>query len=339
MTSGFPDWTKAIVLLGWDGTNFIPVLLDDEGNLNILMKGEDAIGDLHMVRVDTDGQIIMVPRGQSGYYMEVDADGYMTTVIKGDFGGDLRTVGLDDEGRLNAFVYDTMDAWGRISSVGMAEVAARLGSMMCYDRRGQVILAESFANGLGRWTPSAAGTGASIAIVADYFMSDGYSVLMVAPSDDGNDVYLYYYVGLMPTGNLGLETSFAISSTILTYATTIRYRDGARTQYAGARFDDSDDDLDVMSTGGAWVKVADVTATLRGANRFNHLKVVADFDTEMYVRVLFNQQEYDISDVPVYAFDDSTTPRIGLLLALVGRNTENDSVRVDNVVLTVAEPE
>jgi len=107
MSTGFPDWTRAIVLLGWDGASFIPVLLDTDGNLNVLMRGEDGLGALHTVAVDVDGQIIMVPRGSTGNYMNVDASGFLTTILKGIDGATLRTLAVDGSGNLIALVKGT----------------------------------------------------------------------------------------------------------------------------------------------------------------------------------------------------------------------------------------
>ena len=104
MSTGFPDWTRAIVLLGWDGASFIPVLLDTDGNLNVLMRGEDGLGALHTVAVDVDGQIIMVPRGSTGNYMNVDASGFLTTILKGIDGATLRTLQVDGSGNLVALI-------------------------------------------------------------------------------------------------------------------------------------------------------------------------------------------------------------------------------------------
>ncbi len=147
MTKGYPDWTRAFLLLGKYGETYLPVLLDASGNLYAVFKGDKGGGDLVNIKVDANGQLIMIPRGQNGNYLVVDASGYLTTVIKGDYAGALRTVKLDDQGRLSAFVIDSQDAWGQMLQVGNAELAARLGSIVRFDKRGIVMLMDNFDSG------------------------------------------------------------------------------------------------------------------------------------------------------------------------------------------------
>lgn len=339
MATGFPDWTRAIVLLGWDGTNFIPVLLDEDGNLNILMKGEDAGGDLHMVRVDTDGQIIMVPRGVSGNYMAVDASGFMTTVIKADHEGALTTVACDDTGRLSAFIVDQSDAWGRFLSVGNAELAARLGSLVNYDRRGQILFGSGFERGWGCWNVFGSGTGNAQELDPVYFRTGGYSAKLTAGSTASHYAALALEVGAYPTGRVGLELSISMNGLTDEIEAYWTYYDDANAHQARVRYDHTNSKLYVRNDTGGYTEVTDLTLQTGRPYLFDKIKIVGNPATDLYTRLLINDVEYDISTVSMYHFAVAGPTYLSVYIKNEGRAANNDIVYVDDVVLTSSEPE
>jgi len=337
MATGFPDWTRAIVLLGWDGTNFIPVLLDDDGNLNVLMRGEDALGDLHMVRVDDSGQIIMVPRGASGNYMDIDTDGFMSTVIKAMGAAGLQTVSCDADGRLNAFVYDTVDAWGQTASVGFAELAARLGSVVRYERSGQVSFVDSFETGLQHWDSSAGGTDAAVVLDPCYQQSGGYSVKLTSGKTDPWNALIWHKEGGLPVGKMGYQVSFSLGSVMDTFACEMYFRDGTNRHEVHVRWSDTLMKLQVYESDTGWTTIDGPKLAFRGARSFNTMKIVADLDTGKYVRVRLNAYQIDLSDWDVKATVDAATPGVEFYITQTGNAGHNDSAWVDDVVMTFAE--
>jgi len=337
MATGFPDWTRAIVLLGWDGTNFIPVLLDGDGNLNVLLRGEDALGDLHMVRVDDSGQIIMVPRGASGNYMDIDADGFMSTVIKAMGAAGLQTVSCDADGRLNAFVYDTVDAWGQTASVGFAELAARLGSVVRYERSGQVSFIDSFECGLQHWAEQLGGTNAAVALDPRYQQSGGYSVWLKSGSTTPWQAGIYHRQGGLPVGKMGYQVSFSLGSVMDTLAFEMYFRDGTNRHEVHMRWSDTLMKLQVYEATTGWTTIDGPKLGFRGNRCFNTMKIVADLDTGKYVRVRLNTYQTDLSTWDVKATADTTTPGVDFYITLTGNAAQNDNAWIDDVVMTFAE--
>lgn len=49
-----PDWYTSVILHGWDGTDHLPILVDDKGNLLALMRGSHGLG-YKTIEVDDDG--------------------------------------------------------------------------------------------------------------------------------------------------------------------------------------------------------------------------------------------------------------------------------------------
>ncbi len=124
MATGRPDYTSSTVIHGRAPSgSLVPVAVDASGNLVALIYGSDGTV-LRAVKVDTSGQLVMVPRGQSGNYMAVDAAGNLAALLKGaEAGGTLHTLLVDASGqavmvpRGQSGNYLGVDASGYLTSV------------------------------------------------------------------------------------------------------------------------------------------------------------------------------------------------------------------------------
>jgi hypothetical protein len=108
-----PPGLRAFCLIGKHDSSFLPITVDENGQLYIVVQGVAAVqipGGVEVTQaddarevqgsdgetrrtlaVDTAGRLIMVPRGQSGYYMLVDEHGYLSAQVRGY--GPVRTLG------------------------------------------------------------------------------------------------------------------------------------------------------------------------------------------------------------------------------------------------------
>lgn len=376
------DFERGHILYGWDGSDFIPILVGPDGDLYIIAKGTDSGGVLRALRVDTDGQLIMVPRGASGNYMLVDAegyltmivkgdagggsletvavdsdgqlimvprgasgnylgvdsDGYMTTVIKGSYLGDLKTLAVDEDGKLNAFIYDTEDAWGQISTVGLSELAARLGSPVLYERSGQVYFMETWGKGAQRWELTTSGTGASIGVSPISCITDGYSLEMVGGSTFNFRGRATFKAGPMPVGRMGFQFAAAFPTSFdelelvaYLYTPTMAYS-------IFWRLDDANSNVDVYEKDTQWTKADDLVLAPRDAAVYNAVKLVVDLTTAKYVSLRVNAIEIDLSDWDVYSAAGSFDPRVEWQITFKSRSGQNDKTYLDNAIITAAEP-
>lgn len=339
MTSGFPDWTKAIALLGWDGTQFIPVLLDEDGNLNVLMRGEDGTGTLRTVAVDASGQIVTILRGSDGNYVSVDASGFLTTVLKGAYGATLKTIAVDVDGKLNAFIYDTEDAWGRTSTVGLSEMAARLGSPITFDRSGQIVLMETFEQGAQRWALTTSGTGASIVLSPAYSCAGGYSLKFTGGSTFAYAAMALFKMGVLPIGRMGFAFSFSTPGNFDRIECTMYLYTGTVVYSVIWKYKDTNDKIYVVNSAAAEVEVGALSIAPREAGVFNVTKLIVDLTTGKYVKLLVNATEFDISTISMYSGASATAPHIYWAVSLYSRDGQNDVCYLDNVFITSAEPE
>jgi len=289
-----PDWMRANVILGTDGTEYVPVLLA--------------------------------------------LDGSMYAVLQGEYEGALRTVKLDDEGRLSAFVIDSTDAWARMLTIGNAELASRLGSMVTYDRRGQVQIVEDFENGIGGWHLIETGAGASVDISPLYFCRGGYSLRLTAGSTLAEQAGVVIQRGEMPAGDVGVEVAFSFAETLVSFSVGWFWYTGTILRMARATYDHTTNEIQVLDDGGVDQPIGSVTLREDTPGLFHRFKVVADLEGLQYVRVLLDDQEITPVEHAIWSDDIVESPYVGLECIVTGRALENDIVYIDDLIYTVAEP-
>ncbi len=172
----FPDWLRGIALVGKSGTSYVPVAVDANGQLYIILTGAPEItipgnvnvNDLNTLkqiqgsdganyrtaRVDASGQFIMVPRGNSGNYMSVDASGFLTAIMKGQPAlGVPLSVAVDGSGQIimvprgQSGNYMDVEAHGYMTAVVKGNAPGGLLVTLSTDTAGQLIMVPRGQNG------------------------------------------------------------------------------------------------------------------------------------------------------------------------------------------------
>jgi hypothetical protein len=176
----FPDFLRGIALIGKSGATYLPVAVDPTGQLYIVLTGAPdvtipgtvSVDDLNTLKqiqgtdgtvyrtakVDASGQFIMVPRGQSGNYMAVDAAGYLTAILKG----------LKPDASLGSIA---VDASGQLIMVPRGAT----GNYMNVDAAGYLTAILKGLEGANLRTIAVDATGRMIGLIADANAAWGYT--------------------------------------------------------------------------------------------------------------------------------------------------------------------
>lgn len=268
-------------------------------------------------------------------------DGSMYALLQGEtVDEELRTVRLDDQGRLSAFVIDSVDAWNRMLTIGNAELAARLGSPMVYDKRGQVMFMESFEDGWYRWILNKDGLLAAGEITPTVAATGGYCVKLTGGSDDTNLAGIERRVASRPVGRMGLEFSFSVPGSWDYILASLYLYTGALVYIAAIKFVFATGNLRVLDEHLGYPIAGTGTALGGDAHWFNTIKIVGDVSTGLYNRLMFNNQEIPIP-TNTLKVDDAVgvPPGVKVDIAFYSREGSNDVMYLDDIILTGAEPE
>lgn len=220
----------------------------------------------------------------------------------------------------------------------LAELAARLGSLNVYDRRGDQIWADSFQNGLNKWETFTAGTGSAVAIDPTTARHGGYSCKLTAAAVASASAQINAFAPYPPSTTLGIE----MHSTIDPDAERIGLQLHAFTadqQILGyIQYLHPTTTLQYLDANGTW---QDLTTSLKLRARsdlFHIFKLVLNIQDQEYLRLIVDNQTYDLADIPLQVTATALYNHARTTVIVYGDGTNPASVNVDSIILTQDEP-
>lgn len=188
----------------------------------------------------------------------------------------------------------------RFSLQDMGELAARLGSISTYDRRGEVIFYDDFRYGLGGWTLIPQGAGSSLSLTADNTYRSPYACKLITDAAVNSYATLRKLTGVIDIDRAGIEFGFDCQNDhdgILAMAVYV---------YNGVRYlmtvkaDRHNDAISILGDDGAYHTITTYTDKLHTGIGHNFIKLVWDVSDKKYVRLLVNGLSYSISSYGLF---------------------------------------
>ena len=217
--------------------------------------------------------------------------------------------------------------------ISLAEVAARLGSIHTFDRRGNILWYDDFEDGLNKWEVSLSGTGPSVALTNAQARKGALSCKLVSGTSGGAYSQINAYLPYNILSRMGFESAFTANGDT-EYTWRFWFYDGTNYYEASVTYS-ATDWLEIWTTAG-WVAVANVPL-LHSDSLFHILKLVVDPITHKYVRLILNNTEYDVSASDMLPTANATAPHT-LVTFRVTKGSSGDTVYIDNVIVTQNEP-
>lgn len=221
-----------------------------------------------------------------------------------------------------------------VLSDDLAELAARLGSIHIFDRKGYVILQDNFNNGLASWLPVLDGTNAAVELSTVYPFWPPYCLKLTAGSSGANKAEVRNYLAPVPKGKLGLELRVSFPTAFNTFTIQLTLVENAVWHHARIRLDYTDDKLYYRDATGAYQEVADLVSVVHTVGLYHNLKLVADFSTDGYIQLLFDDTDHDLSEYTFQSFTETATSQLRVFFEFLGREGQNDYCLIDGVIVT-----
>lgn len=218
------------------------------------------------------------------------------------------------------------------------ELAARLGSVDTFDRRGDVLFIEDFEGEYNKFQDSTTGTGATISRTTTSSRGGNFALQMITGNAIGNTAEINHYMPAFDDQRMGFEASISTFANLSEFNLYMRWRDGTTEDTAALRHDLASSKFQIRVLGGSWVDILtgiDLDAT---SGLFHNVKIVADYKTKQYVRAIIDGTEYELSDYALYTAASASDPRLKLTIDVTNGAVGNRGIVVDDLIVTMNEP-
>lgn len=221
----------------------------------------------------------------------------------------------------------------------MGELAARLGAINVYDRRGNVAYLDDFEGPVLKMDVDPENPTDYARLDSTNVKSGSQAVRVHTDNLADGSVILSHGMPILGSKRLGYEISFSKIPIRLDFYMFTYFHTGLKTYYAGVKLDTWLKKLYLYVPPGVYKEVAD-SGHLSEANFLFHTwKLVIDFNTLKYVRLLFNHYEHPVPTIALKVVDDvEVTPRIHTELQLLNQDAIGGDVWLDNFIITQNEP-
>lgn len=234
--------------------------------------------------------------------------------------------------------YPFLPGSNRFPLADLGELAARLGSIDTYDRRGEVVWQDHFVDGLVPYQVSGHGTGNAVAVSTENTNLGPKAALLTAGTTLAMDAALIRTFSVISNYRYGYELSFLPLTTFDRLELNL-FHYGYDDQLNGTIIVDSvANEILVVHEPGFEILIApwyDYTAL---HFHYTYIKLVGDWKTGKYVRLLVNDQEYDLSAYSLISSGPSTPNYFGVNAVLTGQASPAAKMQIGHIIITANEP-
>jgi len=220
-----------------------------------------------------------------------------------------------------------------------AELAARLGSYLTYDRRGSVIWQYGFDYGIGDTGPKKVGAATAVTLYALVYEHPPFSVKLDCGTDIDGYASVERRVPVPQPPRVGFQASVRLSTGVQQYRHYLYHYDGTHRWYADLRLNMGDGQFELDADPDVRYVLNANLPNLNTGYYFAHVKLVCDLSTHMCVRAILDRDEYDISGYAMIAVADTSAPHVRAWAMNTCVTGVNSALNLDNLILTAAEPE
>jgi len=220
----------------------------------------------------------------------------------------------------------------------MAELVARLGSIVTFNRRGDVIWLDDFESGIGKWGAVLQGTGAGVVNTTETARNGAYSVKLTT-GNAADDWAFFAHPHAYPVfSRLGFEISFALDSAIKDVRIFLVLYTGTTQHVAEIVYIHSTGELQYRDQNNVYQTFTTITPLRVYSKLFHTGKLVIDPANTKYYHLILNSQTFDLSAYSYFTTSSPTYPYMEVAIRVATPDAVNRSIYVDDAIITQNEP-
>jgi hypothetical protein len=220
----------------------------------------------------------------------------------------------------------------------LAELAVRLGSIVTYDRRGDVIFLEDFEDGLHLWTPDWEGSEPTVDLSIVRARHGAFSARLGVGTEAGSYARIQTTLTLPVLGPWGIEWSFNLAVALPYIDLYVEVAMGAEFASFAIRWVRATYELQYRDSSSNWVTFATDVVLDYTYNTWYTMKLVIDPSVPAYVRLMLGTEVYLLTDLAPYVYASSIFPTLNVQLVAEGPAVSTGQMWVDDVIITQNEP-
>lgn len=224
------------------------------------------------------------------------------------------------------------------ANIDDAELAARLGSINTFDRRGNTVFMDDFEAAVLKWGTDGAGANNAVTLSAAWAKNGSQSCKLTAGEGAGGQAWIFKYIGALTTGKVGAECSFTVDADTGAITMELRYYLGTRYYTAYIKYIKADTKFQYTNSDGAWTDLLldiDLEST---KDTFHTVKLVIDTNALEYVQFQVNNHSVSMADLGLFRVNVALATTLYFAVNHASAHANVKSIYVDNIILTQNEP-
>lgn len=219
----------------------------------------------------------------------------------------------------------------------LAEVVRRLTGLIYSDGRGATVFHDDFEGTILKWGFRRTNA-ATIALDSTYAKSGSQSVKLDTAKVLIAAAGIWREFGIQLSQRLGTEISFCKPDAHTSFTIQLGYYNGTTAYSAEAKIDFSNKQLSIRTGALTWEVVATLDAFSASEQAFHPFKLVVDFNTKKYQRVMIDGACYTFDTYSPYSYASALNPRVVSQFLLEGLDTTGGALWLDDAIFTQEEP-
>ena len=216
----------------------------------------------------------------------------------------------------------------------LAELAARIGSVDTFDRRGNIIWFTNFEDGIHGWIKEANRPLSSISWSAESARTGSFCMKVIMELPRISRVKASYRLPILVFSRAGVEFCFDCHIFLSRFTIKHQLYDGTRIHEAGIQWNSLGGTMNYWGTDGYWHALEPPYPLKRELHLYHTAKLVIDPTTGKYVRFILDNAFWDIKDLSYFRDTDPSAPCIIPSIEFLSEVSEVIVSHVNHVIIT-----
>ncbi len=220
----------------------------------------------------------------------------------------------------------------------LAELAARIGSVDTFDRRGNIIWVTNFDDGIHGWLKEANQELSTLSWSAESARTGSFCMKVIMALPRTSWVKASYRLPILVFSKAGAEFCFDCQFGMTRFRIRHQLNDGKRIHEAGVEWNAAEGTMNYYGTDGYWHVLEPPYPLKREAHLYHTAKLVIDPATGKYVRFILDNAFWPMEDLSYFRDTDPSPPCIIPSIEFLAEIGAAVVAYVNHVITTQNEP-